>query len=39
MIAVYEGNEKSAEYALVSDRDVARAGFVTTYIRMIKKLI
>lgn len=39
IISIYEGKEKAAEYALVSDRDVARAGFVTTYIRMIKKLI
>lgn len=36
---VYEGKEKSAEYVLVSDRNVEQAGFLTTYIRMIKKLI
>ena len=38
-ITIYEGKEKAAEYELVSDRDVNKADFMTTYIRMIKKLI
>jgi len=36
---VYEGKNKVAEHELVADRDVQKADFVTTYIRMMKKLI
>jgi serine-type D-Ala-D-Ala carboxypeptidase (penicillin-binding protein 5/6) len=36
---IYNGEEKEAEYDLVSDREIKRADFMTTYIRMIKKLI
>lgn len=39
VMTVYEGKEKAAEYELVADRNIERAGFVTTYIRMLKKLI
>ena len=38
-LTVYLDGEKAAEYDLISDRDVERADFMTTYIRMIKKLI
>lgn len=38
-VTVYEGKEKSAEYDLVSDRDVEKASFMTIYIRMMKKLV
>ncbi len=38
-ITVYEGKKKVAEYALVSDRDVKKADYMTTYIRMMRKLI
>lgn len=38
-MVIYEGKEKAAEYDLVSDRNVKCADFITTYIRMIKKLI
>ena len=38
-ILIYENKEKSAEYKLISDREIKRAGFVTTYMRMIKKLL
>ena len=37
-ITVYEGSKKAGEYALEADRSIAKAGFMTTYIRMIKKL-
>lgn len=38
-MAIYEGGRKTSEYDLVSDRDIERADFITTYIRMIKKLV
>jgi len=38
-VLVYKDGEKTAQYELVSDRNVKKAGFITTYIRMIKKLI
>ncbi len=38
-MTVFEGKKKTAQYKLVSDRNVERADFITTYIRMIKKLI
>lgn len=38
-LTIYEGDEEAARYDLVSDRDIKRADLITTYIRMIKKLI
>ena len=38
-IMVYEGKKLTAEYDLVSDRDVNPADIVTIYIRMMKNLI
>lgn len=38
-IMVYEGKKMTAEYDLVSDRDVNPADIVTIYIRMMKNLI
>ena len=38
-MAIYEEDEKIAEYELVSDRNIKKADYITTYIRMIKKLI
>ena len=35
---IYTGDKAAAEYELVSDREVNRADFMTTYIRMIKNL-
>lgn len=39
ILEVYEKNDKIAEYDLVSDRDVKKADYITTYIRMMKKLV
>ena len=36
---IYEGKELTAEYDLVSDRDVKPADLMTIYIRMMKNLI
>lgn len=36
---IYEDDKKVAEYDLLSDRNVEKADYITTYIRMIKKLI
>ena len=38
-LEICQGKEKVAEYDLVADRDVDRADFITTYIRLMKKLI
>ena len=38
-VIIMEDNVKKAEYNIVSDRNVDRANFRTTYIRMIKKMI
>jgi len=38
-LTVYENDKSKHTYDLVSDRDVSKAGFVTQYIRLIKKLI
>ena len=38
-LVVYEGDEAKHTYDLVADRDVKKAGFITNYIRMMKKLI
>ncbi len=38
-LEILQGKEKVAEYDLVADRDVDRADFITTYIRLMKKLI
>lgn len=38
-LVVYEGDEAKHTYNLVADRDVKKAGFITNYIRMMKKLI
>lgn len=37
-LTVFEADKSKYTYDLISDRDVERAGFVKTYIRMIKKL-
>ncbi len=38
-ITVYEGDEKQGEYDLVADRTVMKADYITTYKRMMKKLL
>ena len=38
-LMIYEGKELTAEYDLVSDRDVKPADLMTIYIRMMKNLI
>lgn len=37
-LVVFEGDESKHTYELTSDRDVTKAGFLTHYIRMMKKL-
>ena len=37
-ITVWDGSRRLGKYDLKADRDVAKAGFAVTYIRMIKKL-
>ena len=37
-VIIYEDERKTAEYKIVSDRNVEKAGFGDIYIRMMKKL-